>query len=152
SKASGAVRIIAPMLARRGERVRLQIAGDPRPDRLFAGFEGLARDLLVHADVAARQLLDQFLRRRRQYLVLVRVAIVPEPKPQEFLVEVLRLLAFVEAAAIGLALPVARGIRRMDLVDQDQPAIRVGAEFVFGVDQNEAALFRDLGAAAIERD
>ena len=74
----------------------------------FAANEFLARDLLVHLDIAARQFRDQFGRRIGQLFVLVRIAMVLEPHPQEFLVEIFRLFALLEPRTIGRALPESR--------------------------------------------
>ena len=67
-----------------------------------------------------------------------------KPQPQEFLVEIVRLLAGSKALVIGIELPIARRIRRVNFVDQNQAAAGIDTELVFSVDQRQAALRRDV--------
>lgn len=74
-----------------GERRRVRVV----EHKLFAG------DHLVQLDVARRQLDDELGGRLRQRRVLVRVAALAEPEPEELLVDVLRLGALRGSARSG---------------------------------------------------
>src|SRR3989344_592103 len=101
-------------------RESLQIALDARDDGRFAMDEFLARDLFIHLNIAARHLfhkLEWCVGKRR---VLVRIAVLPEPQPEEFLVEILRLLSRPDARLLAFEMPVSGRIRRMYLVDEHE--------------------------------
>src|SRR6185437_8291971 len=55
-----------------------------------------------------------------------------------------------EAPGIAVAEPVAAAVRRVDLVGEDDAAVAVEAELVFGVDEDEPVPVRDLAAAREE--
>jgi hypothetical protein len=69
------------------------------------------------------------------------------PAPQDVFVERFGRFAGREAALIAVADPVAAAVRGVDLVGEDYRARRVEAEFVFGIDEDEAALASNLAAA-----
>ena len=60
-------------------RKSLQVLFDPRQNRRVAVCEFRSGDLLVHGDVAARELGDEIGRRRRQGGIAVGIAMVAEP-------------------------------------------------------------------------
>src|SRR6185312_10753785 len=71
-----------------------------------------------------------------------------------FFIEIVRFLPVIEALFVRIELPVARRIRRVDLVDQhDIAAVAVqDAELVLRIDENKPSLSRYLRSAGIERE
>src|SRR3989344_5624670 len=97
-----------------------------------------AGNLLVDGDVAVCELRHQLFRSLRKSVVLVGVAVLFEPQPQEFLVEELRLFPFRKSLSIASRLPITRRIRRVDLVDKCELPVRVETEFILGIDKDES--------------
>ena len=83
--------------------------------------------------------------------ILVRVAVLPEPQPQELFVKIFRLLSRCETRCVGVELPIPRRIRRMDFIDEHEAAILIGSEFVFGIDQYKSIARRQFLPAREER-
>src|SRR3989344_3076749 len=100
--------------------------------------------LLIDGDVAVCELRYQLFRSLRKSVVLVGVAVLFEPQPQEFLVEELRLFPFCKSLSIASRLPVAGRIRRMDLVDKRKLPVRIEPEFILGIDKDEPTPLCDL--------
>src|SRR3989344_8042536 len=133
-------------------RENLQIALDARDDGRFAMDEFLARDLFIHLNIAARHLfykVEWCVGKRR---VLVRIAVLPEPQPEEFLVEILRLLSRTDARFVASELPVSGRIRRMYLVDEHEISFFISTKFVFRINEDESALRGDFLPARKERE
>jgi len=125
-----------------GLLVSRQAVPDSLLDRLSGLGEpkGLAGDQLIEQDIAPREFDPEGVRCRRQGGVVVWVAVVREPEPQELLVDVVRFLTPGEALFVALGEPVAAGVGGMDLVDEQDITVGVLAELVFGVHQDQAML------------
>src|SRR3989344_2901312 len=129
-----------------------EIPFDTREDGLFALLEARPRELFIHANIPTGELFHKLLRRLGQHGVFVRVAVLLEPQPQEFLVETLGLFACGHALLIPFYLPVARRIGGVNFVYQielsgiacPERCRGVGTEFVLGIHQNEPLIRRDF--------
>ena len=87
----------------------------PTVHLLGRGNEGLTRDRLEERDVPAGELHHEGLGCLGQLWVVVRVAVILEPKPQELLVDVLRLLALREPRLVpGKRVPPRRASKGDD--------------------------------------
>src|SRR3989344_3260543 len=107
--------------------------------------------LLIDGDVAVCELRHQLFWSFRKSVVLVGVAVLLKPQPQEFLVEELRLFPFRKSLSIASRLPVAGRIRRMDLVDKCELPVRVETEFILGIDKDEPPPLCDFLSAFKKR-
>ena len=87
----------------------------PTVHLLGRGNEGLTRDRLEERDVPAGELHHEGLGCLGQLWVVVRVAVILEPKPQELLVDVLRLPSLRVPRLVGVRDPVTAGVRGVDL-------------------------------------
>ena len=72
--------------------------------------------------------------------VVVGVAMIFEPEAEELFVDVFRVFALVKKFLVGISDPIAAGIGGMDFIDQANLAIFIFAEFVLGIDEDEAML------------
>ena len=86
----------------------------------------------------------------RRRFAIAAVAGGEQGSADDFLVEALRFLAGREPRLVGLADPVARRVRCVHLVDQQQAAVGCGAELVLGVGKDQAGL-GGLGLAPMEQ-
>ena len=114
------------------------------------GLENVAGDGFVELDVARGELGDEVGRWCGECGVFVGIAALAEPEAEEFLVDHVGLAAFGEALVVGGREPVAGGVGRVDLVDEDDGAFRRDAELVLGVDEDEAVLSGTLLAEGEE--
>src|SRR5512146_2714429 len=96
-----------------------EVAADALAGRTGLRREVAAGDLLVGLDVAARRLAADVDRERRRGSVAA-VALLLQPAPHVLLVERLGIAPLRERALVAVAVPVARGVRGVDLVDHDE--------------------------------
>ena len=138
-------------LAYLGE-IRREVGTDAGEDRSFGLRQGEAftGDGFVYPDIKPRRFQDDFVRDLRQR-VAVGVATLADPAPHKILVEALGGLPGGEPALIAVADPIPAAVRSVDLVGEDDPALGVKAEFVFGIDEDQAALAGDFPPAREQR-
>ena len=84
-----------------------QITLHARNDGLLSGSEFLARDLLIHLNVAPRELENKLGRCFWKYFVFVRVGVFFEPQAEELFVEIFRLFPLRDALFVTRELPIA---------------------------------------------
>lgn len=106
--------------------------------------EVLSGDEFIELDVASGELVDQIGGGLGDDLVLVGVAVRAVPGSQELLVDVVGVLPGGEARLVGGGDPVARGVGRVDLVDQTDHSVLVLPELVLGVHQDQPVLVGHL--------
>jgi len=119
--------------------LELQILANARQGLVEIGHELAAGHEFVERHVAARRLTANLVGERRRRSV-AGVALGGQRIADVFLVEPARLVAAIEAGLVIIRVPVARAVRRVNLVDETQAAVAAAADFVFGVDQDQPAL------------
>ena len=111
----------------------------------------LAGDLLVQLDVPVADAPDELVGHLRNLLSgLPLETVVHQPFADKLLRQLTLRLAFRKTFLVTVGIEVARTVRRMDLVDQVDLAVLL-AEFVFRVDQDQAALGSHLASAIEQR-
>src|SRR3989344_3139304 len=130
--------------------ILFQITLDAWGDRLFACDECISRNLLIHLNIAARELEDKLGRCFWERRVSVRITVLLKPQTQKLFVETLWFFPFRETFFVSFYLPIARGVRRVDFVDKYEITVFISSKFVFSVDENEPPLCRYLLSAKKE--
>src|ERR1017187_2394386 len=120
-----------------GTRLELQVLSNARQGLVEVGHEFATGHDLVERHVAAGRLATNLVG-ERGWRAIAGVALGGQRVANVFLVEAARLLAAVEARLVVVGVPVARAVRRVNLIDEAQAAIAPAADFVIGVDQDQA--------------
>ncbi len=137
---------LAPILQWCGSEQSARLESEVPPDAalrlLGVRHEDLGGEELEDLHVAAGGFEEDLLGDIGDHRPLPPEALLGEPAAHVLLVERPRFFAARHEFLAVRGVPVARGVRRVDLVDEDDRAVGIDPEFVLRVDEDEAALLR----------